>query len=109
MHAKKKNGQEVNVNPKLVLDKIERSKESERNFKEILTDIPGCTNLEKHEIQLTGCHPVTCAPYALPHGIKSEVERDIQNMLQMGILSQIISPYAFRLVNYRKTNDTLRN
>ncbi|KAJ8020240.1 hypothetical protein HOLleu_39778 [Holothuria leucospilota] len=105
----KESVKDVNVNPGLDWDKQKEVRRLLGNFKEILTDIPGRTNLGKHEIRLTDSRPIKCAPYALPHAIKSEVEKDIENMLKMGIISQANSPYAFPLVALRKTDGTLRN
>ncbi|XP_072015789.1 uncharacterized protein [Amphiura filiformis] len=79
------------------------------NFKDTLTDVPGRTNLGKHTIVVTDETPIRRRPYPIPHALREEVQRDIESMLEMGVISKSNSPYAFPLVAIRKGDGTLRS
>jgi len=52
-------------------------------FKDVFTDVPGLTNLEKHSITLTTNERIYSKPYQLPHAMKSEVKKELDTMLKL--------------------------
>ena len=68
------------------------------DFKDVLTDIPGGTNLGKHVIKLTDQKPIRSKPYPIPHALRNGVNKEIETMLKMGVISQSDSPFASPLV-----------
>ena len=45
------------------------------NFRDVLTDVPGKTNLVEHKIELTDDVPIRCKPYSIPHAVRGEVRK----------------------------------
>ena len=69
------------------------------DYSDVLTDIPGHTNLCKHRIKVTDNKPIQCKPYPIPHAIRDEVQQDIETMQKLGVVTKCSnSPYAFPLV-----------
>ena len=58
---------------------------------------PGCfTDVVEHKITLTGdFKPKRLRAYRIPERLKPEVDRQIQEMLQLGIIRPSESPMAF--------------
>ncbi len=78
------------------------------NYKDVLTDLPGKTNLGEHEIKLTDNEPVRKKPYPIPHALRNKVKEEVQSMLNMGIIEKSNSPYASPLVMVKKPDGTDR-
>ena len=79
------------------------------NFKDVLTDIPGRTHLGEHKINLTDPDPVRCKPYPIPHALRKEVQKEVEMMLKMGIVTKSVSPYACPLTLVVKPDGTYRS
>ena len=63
-------------------------------FQDVFTDVPALTTVEEHSVTLTTDEPVHSKPYPLPHPMQETVDKELENMLQMGILEPSTSPYA---------------
>jgi len=55
-------------------------------FQDVFTDVPGLTNLGKHSITLTTEQPIHSKPYSLPRAMHKEVEKELDDMLKLGII-----------------------
>lgn len=102
---------DVHINMSLSPDQISQVKVTLEDYKEILTDMPGKTNLGVHTIKLTDSTPIRCKPYPIPHTLREEVERDVEKMIEMGVVTRAEpnSDFAFPLVALRKPDGSLRN
>lgn len=78
------------------------------NFKDVFTDIPGRTHLGEHVIDLTDSEPVRCKPYPIPYALRKEVQKEVDTMLQMGVITKSTSPYACPLTLVKKPDGTYR-
>lgn len=62
-----------------------------------------------HEITLvSGAKPFKLKPYRYPHSQKTEIENQVQEMLQSGIIKPSNSPYASHVILVRKKDNTWR-
>ena len=77
---------DLKISPELEEDQTTEVKRILGHFKDVLTDIPGKTNLGKHTIELTDEEPVRCKPYPIPHKVRCEVHKELNKMLEMGII-----------------------
>ena len=85
---------DVRINPDLTEEqKVEISNLLER-YSHVLTSLPGCTEVEKHHIFTTTEEPVRVKPYPIPYALREIIEKEVQEMLKMGIIRQSNSPYA---------------
>ncbi len=92
------------------LDETQRSNVEKLldSYQEVLTDLPGKTNLGEHEIKLVDDEPVKRKPYPIPHALRGKVREEIQTMLKMGIIERSNSPYASPLVICKKSDGSDR-
>ncbi|KAJ8050799.1 hypothetical protein HOLleu_04137 [Holothuria leucospilota] len=102
---------DVHINVGLTEEQINQIKRILGSFRDVLTDIPGKTNLGQHVIKVNDETPIKCKPYPIPHALRKEVEIEIQNMIKMGEVKRCEPncEYAFPLFAVRKTDGTLRN
>ena len=78
------------------------------SFGDVLTDVPGRTNLTEHTLEVTSEVPIRQKPYRLPHSVKAEVEKEIQQLLDMGIIEKSSSPWASPIVVVPKKPSGIR-
>ena len=68
-------------------------------YPECFSDVPGLTDVTKHSIPLVpGFKPKSLHAYRVPERLKPEVDRQIQEMLDNGIIRPSHSPMASPLV-----------
>ena len=62
--------------------------------------MPKITNLGEHSIKLTSLEPVRSKPYpiGLPYAMRSAVDKEIDLMLELGIIELSTAPYASPIV-----------
>ena len=77
-------------------------------YKHIFTDLPGNTNIIEHELELTSEEPVRSKPYVVPYNVRESLIKDINAMLDMGVIRKSKSPYASPVVIVRKKDGTNR-
>ena len=71
-------------------------------FKAIFSTSPGKTSLVRHAIPTTHSQPVRIPPRRIPMHYRSEVEKQIKEMLQQGIIRESSSPWVSPPVYVRK-------
>ena len=70
----------------------------------VFSDIPGKINMVEHKIELTDNNPVWSRPYPLPYAMR----RKIQDMLSLGIIRELNSPFASPIVIVKKKDESDR-
>lgn len=79
------------------------------SFADIFKDTPGQTSMITHHIELTpGCKPITSSPYRLHPEKAALVEKEITEMLKLGIVEQSDSPWASPIVLVPKPDGSTR-
>ncbi|XP_054925300.1 uncharacterized protein [Dermacentor andersoni] len=76
--------------------------------KAVFSEIPGKTNLLECRLQLTTSEPINTLQYPLPLAMKEVVEKEVQGMLQLGVIERSDSPYNSPLVLVKKPDKTYR-
>ena len=77
-------------------------------YEDVITNIPGCTDLVVHDIVLKDKKPVLKKPYCLPSALRAQVKQEIDNMKSAGIIENSQSPWAAPIVCVPKKDKTLR-
>jgi len=77
-------------------------------FKDIFSDVPTTTNIVEHKVELTHDKPIKSKPYPMPYKMQEVVDKDIADMLAMGIIEPSHAPYASPLVLVKKPDGTFR-
>ena len=78
-------------------------------FGDVLQDTPGRTDLTEHSIHLREyAHPVRQSPYRLPHAYREEVRRELDDMVQAGVIEPSTSEWASPIVLVPKKDGSTR-
>ena len=77
-------------------------------FSNVFQAYPGCTNVTEHSIDTGDAAPVRLPPYRLPHAYREQVQQELKNMLQHGIIEPSQSDWAAPMVLVKKKDGTLR-
>ena len=99
--------QGVKIYPHLSETQTKEVREILNEFKDVLTDVPGETNLVMHEINLTSDHPVRTKQYPLPFSMTETIRDETEKMLKLGIIEPSQSPYSSPVVLVKKPDQTI--
>ena len=77
-------------------------------YADILSDVPGQTNLAEHKIQLNREEPVRVKPYPLPYNVRKDVEKEVKQMIELNVIEPSVSPYSSPLHLVKKKDGTYR-
>ena len=94
---------DIKINPELSESQKAELRNLVTEFKDVITDIPGSTDLIEHEIRLNSNEPVRSKPYTAPYALNKCIKDKIKSMLQMGIIEPSSSPYASPVVIVKKS------
>jgi len=89
---------DVKVNSELTEEQRGEVMKVLKEFQDVFTDVPGLTNLGEHLITLTTEEPIHSRPYLLPHSMQKEVEKELDDMLKLGIIEPSTSSYSSPIV-----------
>ena len=59
---------------------------------EIFVDILGKTSIIEHRVRLVDDRPIRCRPYALTYAVRGEIQEEIREMINTGIIREFNSP-----------------
>ena len=80
---------DVDINPDLdPRQKKELLRLLER-YQDVFSDVPGKTDIMKHEIQVTSVEPTRSKAYPTPYHLQKEIDKEIETMLKNGIIERI--------------------
>ena len=78
-----------------------------KEYQHLFRSVPGITTLTYHHIPTTG-NPIRVPPRKIPGHYKHEVEQQIQEMLQRGVIEESCSPWLAPAVFVRKKSGDIR-
>ena len=100
--------EDVHVNDNLSAEQKQDVRKTLRQFAQTLTDMPGNSKVGEHDIKLTSDEPIRSKPYPLPFALQETVCKEVDSMLEMGVIEPSDSPYASPIVLIRKKDNTVR-
>ena len=77
-------------------------------FGDVMSNNPGRTTVVEHQVTTTGTRPVRLSPYRLPHAYRDLVHKEVQEMLDAGIIEPSSSEWVSPIVLVNKKDGTLR-
>ena len=77
-------------------------------YREIFSDVPTVTHLIEHKVELTEKEPVKHKPYPIPYKMQEVIDKEIDDMLAMGVIGHSEAPYASPLILVKKPNGSYR-
>ena len=100
---------DVKFDDKLSRDQREQIETVFARYEDILTTKPGCFSGDLFlEIPLTTDVPVKRRMYDIPFTAKEVVEREVQTMLDLGVIERSTSPYSAPVVLVKKKDGSCR-
>lgn len=99
---------EAITNPNLTVTQQRDLKKLLKDSAKILNNKPGLTNLAEHKIQTGEATPIRQHPYRIPAAWREEVRKEIDLMLQLGVIEPSDFPWASPIVTVRKKDGSLR-
>lgn len=77
-------------------------------FQDVLSDIPGKTDLVDHKIETGSARPVRLPPYWLPQTMKETLQHEVKEMLKHNIIEPSKSEWASPVILVPKKDGTKR-
>ena len=77
-------------------------------YKDVISELPGQTNVIQHEIKVNSDSYLKQKPYQVPYHYRKDVEKEIQLLLDNGLIQKSQSPYASPIVIVKKKNGKIR-
>lgn len=106
--VQKETFKDVDINPNLSTKQKNELLSLLEEYSEIFSDVPGKTDLVRHEIQVTSTEPIRSKAYPTPYHLQQEIDREIETMLRNGIIERSEASYAAPLVVVKKPDGTSR-
>ena len=97
----------VQTNPELSNDKVKDLEKVLFMYVDVLTDVPGKTNIIEHDVKVTSNIPVRKKAYSLPYTLRDKVKNEINDMVEAGIAEKSCSPYASPIVVVPKKDGSI--
>ena len=85
---------DVSILDELTEEQRKEVKELLAKYPDILTSIPGKTELLQHDIKLSTTEPVRSNVYSIPYKTREVMESEIDEMIELGVIEPSISPYS---------------
>ena len=81
---------------------MQKLKSLVNKFDEIFSDLPGSTDLLRHQIRTIDDEPIHCAPYTVPQALIPIVQKEIDVALQLGIIEPVINEKNLQLTPHHQ-------
>ncbi|XP_050046366.1 uncharacterized protein [Dermacentor andersoni] len=77
-------------------------------YDDIFSDLPGKTDVLQCHLELTTTAPIQVRQYPMPFAVRNAVEKEVQDMLKLGIIEKSKSAYQAPIVVVKKKDGTVR-
>jgi transposase InsO family protein len=99
---------DVQINPALTNEQKQDIEALLQEYSELFTDIPKVTHLAEHKVVLTQQEPVRSKGYPIPYQMEQTINKELDDMIAMGIIERSDAPYASPIVLVKKSDNTYR-
>jgi len=101
-------GETVTWGSTLTKEQVLEGKKAVSKWRHVFSNEPGLTDVCQHEIKVTSNEPIRLKPYPIPFSMKDVVSREIDKMMQAGIIEESDSPYSSPVVLVKKKDGSVR-
>ena len=77
-------------------------------YPDVLTSVPGRTDLIQHDIKLSTSEPRRSQGYPVPLKAHDVMDSEIKEMLELGVIENTVSPYSSPVVLVPKKDGSVR-
>lgn len=99
---------DIKLSSDLDADQVAQVRSLFQQFDTIFSDLPGKTDLVNCSLSLTSDKPVHVPQYPIPLSVLETIEKEVQEMLRMGVIEKSKSPYHAPIVVVKKPDGTIR-
>lgn len=99
---------DVHISPELSPKQHAEVLDVLNEFKDVITDVPGMTDLVSHSICLTSSEPIRSKAYKVPFAVQENITKEVNEMLVHDIIEPSNSPYSSPVVLVKKKDGSLR-
>ena len=99
---------DVSILDELTDEQRKEVRELLAKYQDVLTSIPGKTELLEHDIKLSTAEPVRSKGYTIPYKTREIMESEIDEMIKLGLIEPLISPYSSPIVLVPKKDGLVR-
>ena len=96
------------INPELEQKHARELKSLSDEYYDVFLDNPGNTNLVEHKIDLMSDEPMQVKLYPVRYSVRNEIKKEVQEMLNLGVIEQTDSAYAAPVVLFPKKDGSTR-
>ena len=104
----KEESEEPKINEKLTQKQKKELDALRTEFGDVMSDLPGKTEMVEHRIETGDAKPVRLPPYRLPHAYRDIVKKELEEMEKHGIIEKSSSDWSSPIVLVKKKDGTLR-
>ena len=99
---------DVCISDELTNEQRKEVRELLAKYPDVLTSIPGMTELLEHDIKLSTAEPVRSKGYPIPYKTREIMESEIDEMIELGVIEPSIFPYSSPIVLVPKKDGLVR-
>ena len=99
---------DVSISDALTSEQRAEVKELIEQYPDVLTSVPGRTDLIQHDIKLSMSEPIRSKEYLFPFKARNVMDSDIKVMLELGVIEKSASPYSSPVVLVPKKDGSVR-
>ena len=99
---------DVSISVELTDEQRKEVKKILAKYPDVLTSIPGKTELLEHDIKLSTAEPVRSKGYLIPYKTREIMDSEIDEMIELGVIEPSISPYSAPIVLVPKKDGSVR-
>ena len=105
---KEETWKDVEISSELSGAQTAKVRELLKEFSDIFSNIPSRTNVAVHSIDIGQASPIRSGPYRIPQSLVNAVNKELDQMLEMGIVRPSTSPWASPVVIVPKPDGNIR-
>ena len=98
----------VVISEEITESQKQRVRELLSKFSDVFSGYPNLTHVATHKIDTGDSPPLRSSPYRVPQKLEEEVNREVDKMLEMGIIRPSISPWVSPVVIVPKPDGTVK-
>ena len=99
---------DVSISNELTSEQIREAESLVEQYPDVLTSLPGRTDIIRHNIKLLTTEPVRSIGYPIPYKTREVMETEVQEMLELGVIEPSVSPYSSPVVLVPKKDGSVR-
>ena len=99
---------DVSISNELTSEQFREAESLVEQYPDVLTSLPGRTDIIRHNIKLLTTEPVRSKGYPIPYKTREVMETEVQEMLELGVTEPSVSPYSSPVVLVPKKDGSVR-